>query len=339
MNLYLFPEKASENNGYSIAVKSDYDRLLPSQEDTVIWYSDSLKFPLFSDNHILIKRPSLLSSKRIINVLQGQISCEVIGRDLQDIKNDSYDTIFCGDVVFYRVLRKMFPEKRMIVRFHNCFARIKDRNRILRNRLNWKFKMDMEAFYLLESEIFRDPNVEKIFISKEDRDYYQLITGRLNDSSIWAFDPDRIVMERNRKPIIYKKKLVWFGGLEAHKIASMRWFIDSVYPRIRSVIPDVEFHLWGNTTAKMNNPLKGIYGHGFYEGIEMPFKNAALYINPDLVGGGVKIKLKTYFESGIPFITTPFGYEGYSDDLIDDEYCYSIEPDLWAEKIISILDN
>jgi hypothetical protein len=36
-----------------------------------------------------------------------------------------------------------------------------------------------------------------------------------------------------------------------------------------------------------------------------------LFVIPDLLGGGVKVKTGDSLSLGLPFITTPFGAEGY----------------------------
>jgi hypothetical protein len=340
MNLYLFPEKASIDNGYSIAVMDDYKQFTINRNDILIWNSKDADFQFFGGNGILIKRDNYFSLKRIMNIINRKHICEVsIGTLSDKVKNNgtSFETIFCGDIIFYRALRKLFPKHKLVVRFHNCFARISDRNALLRVKLNRKMQIGMALSRRLELEIFRDLNVEKIFISEEDMVYYNLMTGRKNDARVWCITPKETVVSLNRKPIRYANKLVWYGGLEAHKIASIKWFINDIFPIIRNSIPDIEFHLWGKRTEIVDNPSKNIFGHGYYKGRSMPFSETALYVNPDIIGGGVKIKLKTYFEAGIPFITTPFGYEGYSANLIDNQYCYCVEPELWAASIIAIL--
>ena len=41
----------------------------------------------------------------------------------------------------------------------------------------------------------------------------------------------------------------------------------------------------------------------------------------------------------IPFITTPFGFEGYSTSLIDDFFCVVKEGEKWSETIINFIKN
>lgn len=336
MNLYIFPILPSKKNGYGIAVASDYERLKPRVEDVVIWYSTS-------DNpsyHQIMIRPRKFAISRVINVIQNKVNSEVTESDLRkmDFKPSEIDSIFCGDVIFYRALRSIFPEKQINVRFHNCFGRILDRVRLIDEPVNLRFKIQSRAFYKLEKEIFHDSNVHKIFISEEDRNYYTSNFGVESDSEVWGFMPDMnkaTVLRSNTR----KNKIVHLGGVQSHKIDGIKWFINDVFYPLRKSYPLLEFHLYGKGTDLFNNPDNGIFGHGFYNGEHFPLVNEGLYINPDVIGGGVKIKLLKYFEEGTTFITTPFGYEGYPKDLIDNKYCYVIEKEKWYSFMNKYFSN
>ena len=326
MDLFIFPIFPGHTNGYSIAVASDLERLQPKEEDIVIWYSNK-ENPLYT---LVLKRPGKKSFSRVLKVLQNKVNCEVTISELKKIKFDKnmIGSVFCGDVIFYRALRKMFPGKTLTVRFHNCFGRINDRLRLIDEPVNLKFKLQTRAFYKLEKEIFQDQNVKKVFISNEDRDYYTSNFGIESDSEVWGFVPN---MEKAlAKRVDSKKtKFIHYGGAQSHKVDGLRWFVNDVFLVLRKKYPSLEFHLWGKGTEQFNDEKNGIYGHGFYEGNDMPCVDDGLYVNPDLTGGGVKIKLLSYFEGGASFISTPFGYEGYPKELIDNKFYFVVEKNKW----------
>jgi hypothetical protein len=337
-NLYLFPENANFKSGYGIACENDYRRISPNKNDIIIWYTNNKNNIYLKEDDFIIPRPSTISYRRLKNILKFNVSTEILINDLNILNNFCYNNIFCGDVIFYNSIRKLFPNRKITVRFHNCFSRIYDRKRILKYKFDPIFEYNLRTFYKLETKIFRDNNVNKIFITKEDQDYYKLMTGN-EDSSLWAFEFDSKLAVKNRKPINYNNKLVFFGGVSSHKKKSIEWFIKSILPEIRAQIPCVEFHLWGNNTKQFNQPDKLIFGHGFFNSNGFPLRDEALYINPDIIGGGVKIKLLTYYNNGIPFISTPFGYEGYSKQYIDNRYCIVSNIDKWSKDIVNILRN
>lgn len=326
MKLYIFPSKPITTNGYGIAVKSDLEKLNPSSNDVIIWYENNKE--TIYNNDIIIPRPGKYDISRFINVLKNRVNCELSPKAFKGFNLNNIDDIFCGEVIFYRALRKLFPNKAITVRFHNCFARIKDRIRLIDADVNMKMDIHMRAYYQLEKEIFQDRNAYKIFISNEDRDYYTSHFGILTDSEVWGFVPDMNTAIKNRIEV-QKTKLVHLGGMQAHKIDAMKWFIKDVFTPLHAKIPILEFHLWGSGSTLFNNISNGIFGHGFYEGNGLPEAKEGLFINPDIIGGGVKIKMIDYIEKGASFISTPYGYEGYPKEIIDNKFYFVIEREQW----------
>lgn len=342
MNLYLFPTFATLKNGYGIAVESDFRRCSPSNKDMVVWRdTNSISSALYVKNDdYIIKQNPFISFASIINTLKRTNRSEVLKSDLSFLKDKDFDYIFCGDVCFYNAIRRIFPNKHIAVRFHNCFARIFDRKHLLKRSLDLVYTITLSNMHHLETRIFNDSMVEKIFISAEDRNYYTLHYGRFNDSRIWNISPKIPMMNMNlHKLLNTSPKLVWFGGVESHKKASVEWFINKVFPKIKKQNSKVEFHLWGKNTERYNNPINSIYGHGFYDGVDSVPLRDALYINPDIIGGGVKMKLLTYLESNVPFISSIFGFEGFPNDLIDGKYCMVVEEEEWVDTIISFINR
>jgi len=340
MNLYLFPEAACKHDGYGIGVAHDYLRYSPKEDDIIVWYSS------YSPSQIIYLRPSdtvisrfgLLTYRSIKNILCGKIRSELSIKDLSFLKDYPIDNIYCDDVLFYRTIRKLFPKKHIYVRFHNCFSRIYIRNLFLKHNVGLKYSITLKNETKLENEIFNDRNVYKIFITDEDRDFYRSMYGIVSDSETWSLVPELSLINSNRRKICFSNKLVWFGGIESHKECSVLWFINEVLPKIKKKVPSVEFHLWGKNTEKFANESSAVYGHGFYQGNGLPMEDC-LYLNPDITGGGIKLKLITLLENGAPFISTPFGFEGYSKELVDGEYCHVVEEDNWVETIIDLLEK
>jgi len=339
MNLYLFPQAASLEGGYGIAVDLGYQILRPQKEDIVLWYTNRNANDIlhYRNNDIILQRFGHFSYNSFLNIARGRVRSEVSVSQLEFLKQYKFDLIHCDDVIFYRAIRKLFPDTPLQVRFHNCFSRIYFRNMILQEKLGYAFEITLKCELRLERMIFKDANVRKVFLSKEDCDFYTSMMGTYSDADIWPFKFDVEEGEKNRKVISPTRKLVWFGGLNSHKTASVRWFLNEVLPTIKDSIPDVEVHLYGAGTKSFDNPQNKVFGHGFYHGEDVVPSREALYINPDIVGGGVKLKLLTYYNAGVPFITSFFGYEGYDKSMIDNQYCIVAEKKDWANRIITFL--
>lgn len=340
MNLYIFPAAPSKNDGYGIGVEYAINKLQPKHDDLIIWYTNVPKETIsgFEDHHFIIKKAPLYSIRSVSNILFGRARLELNYRDLSFLQQYDFETIHCDEVYFYRALRRLFPDKKINIRLHNCYARILDRKRLLKLALDPQFTKTLKVMYKLEREIFNDRNTYKIFISEEDRNYYTNNFGITSDSEVWPYVPD-VTKSKDEFPQHIDHKLVWFGGIQSHKKASVDWFINSQFPIIKKTLPDIELHMWGYGTRAYNNPTNNVYGYGFYDGKDKYPMSNALYINPDIIGGGIKLKLLKLFEDGVPFITTPFGYEGYSKDLIDNKRIIVAEPHLMAATIIQVISN
>ena len=169
MRVLFFPTLPFPKDGYSIAVCSDLNRLQPTQDDFVIWYNMDLyqETPPYG---FKINGPSRFALKRYINLLKGNLSCEFTRKDLKNYQlPENPDSIFCGDIHFYRVLRSYYPHLNIDVRFHNCYSRISQRINLLGYaNPNIKFKINLRGNCRLEKEIFNDNKTRKFFISDED---------------------------------------------------------------------------------------------------------------------------------------------------------------------------
>ena len=60
MNLFLFPESAVLSNGYGIVVNDDYERLQPSGNDVIVWYTNINDNIKLRDSDIRLSRPEKL---------------------------------------------------------------------------------------------------------------------------------------------------------------------------------------------------------------------------------------------------------------------------------------
>jgi len=340
MNLYLFPEAACKHDGYGIGVDHDFMTYAPKKDDLVVWYSSYSPSQILHlrPSDVIIRRFGLFSLKSVRNIVCGKIRSELSMADLAFLRNYDIDEIYSDDVLFYRTLRKMFPDKRIHIRFHNCFSRICIRNSFLKRHVGVKYSITLKNMTKLENEIFDDRNVDKIFITDEDRDFYRSMYGISSDSETLSLVPSIDYASCRSGEVHFTHKLVWFGGVESHKECSVLWFMREIFPKLKRQMPDLEFHLWGKNTAKFNAPDSSVFGHGFFQGEGMPLNNC-LYVNPDITGGGIKLKLITLLEKGVPFISTPFGFEGYSSELIDGKYCHVVEEDKWVGTILSLLQK
>ena len=135
MNLYIFPAAASMSNGYGIGVNFAYNKLRPKDDDIVVWYTKlpREKMMYVRNTDVILKKNNFLSFRSVSNILGGKDRTELHYCDLSFLAKYNFDEIHLDESFFYRPMRKMFPDKKMTIRFHNCYSRIHDRQLLLQN--------------------------------------------------------------------------------------------------------------------------------------------------------------------------------------------------------------
>ncbi len=328
--LILLPESPAKNDGYGKAVRSDLARLEPTRRDLVVVYTsiDRVDLP----EAVVIPRPSRRSPRRARNLLRGRCPPELDASELRPwVSGRTFDQVFCGDTPLYRAARDLFPETPITVRFHNLFLLGRTRHAFLGTRLDPGLRIHLRLVAELEREILLDRRVTPIFITPQELRFAELLCRR-EGATWWSVvnPPDTEPLGPPAAPL-----LLYFGSVSAHLKLGVVRLAEEIVPAIRRVCPEVELHLYGRDTEQFDAPARGVHGHGFFEGTGLPRAGEGLFVVPDLVGGGIKIKVSDLLAAGVPFITTPFGTEGY--DLPDRPDILVEELDGWPEVIIDYL--
>lgn len=323
--LIVLPVNPGPDSGYAIAVAADLNRLAVTDEDVVVIYETENK----TDYHNVINldRPGKFSAARFANAVRGMPSLTLAPQQIESaLSQGPFDEVFCGEVFFYPALRKLLPDTKLTVRLHNFFALTKARQACRQYSLDQLFKMNLACFSKLELQVAADPNVRVLFITEQEHAYGRLLYPSI-EAEVWHVQPESI-----KKPTApSQRQLIWFGTISAHKRYSVKHFIEQILPPVRAKLPDVVCHLYGRGTLGFDNPAAGVHGHGFYNGEGLPHLGEGLYINPDLLGGGAKIKVGEILRHGGPIISTPFGMEGAP--ATSSEHVRIVEIDQWAKDI------
>jgi len=108
--------------------------------------------------------------------------------------------------------------------------------------------------------------------------------------------------------------LLFIGGFRhAPNVDAVLWFVDQVFPLIRSEIPNVVFRIVGSHPPKEITELSkldGINVVGFVKCTASELDNATVSIAPLRYGAGMKGKVTEALSCGMPVVTTSFGAQG-----------------------------
>jgi hypothetical protein len=331
MRLILLPCDPIRPGGYNRVAAQDLARLHPREGDEILCYIES-EFPPPSGMNYF-RRPPRRGGRKFVNLVVGRALSEVSRSELGAVlRGRRYDEIFCGDVVFYRALRSLFPDQQLTVRFHNYFMLSEIRRKARRTPVDAHFWLTLRLTSRLERTICSDPLVSPIFINPAEQQCFSL-TWPGRSSSLWG--PEPVTSGELRHPTC--QRLIYLGGTGSHQRFGLVRFLDTVFRPLARRYPRLELHLWGDGTESLDAPGSRIFGHGFWTGNGLPHEGDGLFVIPDLLGGGIKIKTGDSIRDGRAFVTTPFGAEGYEWAGGDGRFVAEL-PD-WTQVISSYFNR
>ncbi len=125
-------------------------------------------------------------------------------------------------------------------------------------------------------------------------------------------------------------------------VDAVQWFVNEVLPRVQAVWPDLRFVVVGRNPTAAVLELGGrrvVEVVGEVADVRPWFHNAAAYVVPMRIGGGVRLKLLEALAMGQPVVSTPMGAEGI-DGLQPGVHALLAErPDDFAVRLLSVLND
>ena len=115
-------------------------------------------------------------------------------------------------------------------------------------------------------------------------------------------------------PFEQRRDLVFVGGFRhPPNVDAVRWFVESVFPRVRAALPDVRFHCIGGDLVPEIEALReqqGVLVHGYVPDITPYMDGCRIAIAPLRYGAGVKGKINLSMAHGQPVVATSTAVEG-----------------------------
>jgi hypothetical protein len=325
MRLIVLPCDPDSPGGYNRVAADDLRRLGAAPGDVVCVYLQRGRKA--SPGHLVVQRPGRGSIRQFVNLASMRPFSDVWTSQLRPLlRGQAFDEIFCGDVIFYNALRSMFPHRPLTVRFHNLFGLAQARYAWRHGDIDLHFRLTLDLTARLERRICSDPLVHPVFINPREQEFYRLMWPT-RPSDVWGVKVDAAAAVSG----ISQPRLLYLGGTASHQVVGISYLIERVLPALSDLRRDVELHLWGDGTERFSKPLARVFGHGFWQGDGLPDGGNGLFVIPDLLGGGVKVKTGDALRDGVPFITTPFGAEGY--EVPNATGRIVAEMDEWASEI------
>ncbi len=130
-------------------------------------------------------------------------------------------------------------------------------------------------------------------------------------------------------------KLFHIGSMEwMANVQGVEWFLQRVWPIVKSAYPQLEFHLAGKGLNANDSRFfqSGVFNHGEVENAQSFMVTHGICIVPVVAGSGIRMKLIEAMSLGIPCVTTKIGVQGIDIEnhvhveIVDShqEFAYSI---------------
>jgi len=107
---------------------------------------------------------------------------------------------------------------------------------------------------------------------------------------------------------------VFIGGFNHQpNVDAVLYFIEDIFPGVRSLIPDFKLHIVGSNPPDeilSKSDIPGVIIHGFVKNIDELFDSVKMSVAPLRYGAGIKGKIGTSFCYGLPCVASPIAAEG-----------------------------
>ncbi len=106
------------------------------------------------------------------------------------------------------------------------------------------------------------------------------------------------------------RTVVHVGSADYRKRHGLRWLVERVWPRVRSREPDARLVLAGRGTDSFRDDVAGIEGLGYVDDDRDVLGLGPVFVNPQHVGSGVKVKSLIAMAAARCLVSTAKGIEG-----------------------------
>ncbi|WP_021023539.1 glycosyltransferase family 4 protein [Salinivibrio costicola] len=106
------------------------------------------------------------------------------------------------------------------------------------------------------------------------------------------------------------KSVVFVGTADLRKGSALNDFLQYCWPLVKEKESGAIFIAGGNGTDSFHEPERGIQGLGFIDSEDDVLRKGQIFVNPQTLGSGVKLKSISAMFAGKTLVTTSVGIEG-----------------------------
>lgn len=253
-----------------------------------------------------------------------------------DENKDKYDMFFCNHIRTTEYVKNI--DKNKVVDFVDSIAMNYTKAVERTTSLKWKMIYAFEQGRVLKYEIEMSKIFDKkIIISDVDKEYIIKNGGNSNIETISNF----VNMKEELNVEVEEENAISFLGKMNYEpnISAVKFFSESVFPKIREVYKELEFYIVGAYPPAVVEKIgeePGITVTGFVKDPYEYLLKSKLFIAPMVSGAGVQNKILEAMMLGKCVVTTKIGAEGL-DGVTEKEIIIADSAEEMSNKIIELL--
>ena len=227
---------------------------------------------------------------------------------------------------------------------HNAVFQIPSRLAETERNVFKRALLKLEARKLTRYETMVCSTFDRVaWVTEEDR--LALFGGAYSAGKPGAHVVIPIAQDLSNRPQIhrdeYANRITFIGGLHWPPNArGVAWFLDKIWPRIKSKRPDSRVTIIGKSSLDnlKLNAYPGVEATGYVADPSRYLKETSVFIVPLLAGGGMRVKILDAWAWGLPIVSTKIGAEGlyarHSENML-----LADDPEAFAAGVLDIMQD
>lgn len=205
------------------------------------------------------------------------------------------------------MVRSTVPSATQVLRSHNVltkgFAGL-DKTGPLATRMAWAHELGK----IMEFECAAVRSVDRFWtISEQDGNEYVDRLG-LHSHGVLGVAIDPLAIAECAVP--HSKDVLYLGSADLRKGGGLKLFIDECWPKVIRAHPDARLVMAGRGTEAYSRPEVRVEGIGYQADESTFLSRGHIFVNPQLIGSGIKLKSLIAMMRGKALVTTTTGAEG-----------------------------
>ena len=166
-----------------------------------------------------------------------------------------------------------------------------------------------ESFLTHEKTVYRMADCV-VTVSDEEIDH---IRTSIDGIKAFSVIPNIHEVSDVTRPYELRSHICFVGNFETpHNADAVAYFLSEIFPYVLERNPSVEFHILGYGSEKYGQRFQSpqVKVLGSFKHLQEVLTHYRLFVCPMTYGAGVKGKIGSAIEAGVPVVTTPVGAEG-----------------------------